>query len=133
MRFLRFIMSGAAGFIGSQLCDRLIAEGHTVIGLDKLITGSRRNMDHLIGPPRCEFREGDVTKPFEIEDAIEGSLHFASLASPKDCLEHLIETPESGSSALMGAVKSAPGLFDCESSYSLTSASRTTGGLLWGS
>src|SRR5579884_997396 len=90
-------MSGAAGFIGSHFCDRLLAEGHEVIGLDNLITGSRRNLEHLAGNPRFEFRECDVTKPFEIEGRVDASLHLASLASPKDYLEHPIETLESGS------------------------------------
>src|SRR5258708_2295932 len=104
---LRFIMSGAAGFIGSHLCDRLVAEGHSVIGLDNLITGSRRNIEHLIGHPRFEFREWDVARPFEIAEPIDGSLHLASLASPKDYLDHPIETLESGSSATRNMLEQA--------------------------
>jgi dTDP-glucose 4,6-dehydratase len=100
-------MSGAAGFIGSHLCDRLVAEGHNVIGLDNLITGSRRNIDHLIGHPRFEFRECDVTQPFEIEEPIDGSLHLASLASPKDYLDHPIETMDVGSSGTRNMLEQA--------------------------
>ncbi len=92
-------MSGAAGFIGSHLCDRLLAENHSVVALDNLITGSRRNIAHLAGNPRFEFREWDITQPFVIDGAIDGSLHLASLASPKDYLNHPIETLESGSTA----------------------------------
>lgn len=92
-------MSGAAGFIGSHFCDRLIAEGHTVIGLDNLITGSRRNLAHLVDQPRFEFREWDVTRPFEADAPVDGILHLASLASPKDYLDHPLETLESGSTA----------------------------------
>jgi dTDP-glucose 4,6-dehydratase len=92
-------MSGAAGFIGSHFCDRLIAEGHTVIGLDNLITGSHRNIAHLLNHPRFAFREVDVTQPFDVEGPIDGSLHLASLASPKEYLDHPIETLESGSAA----------------------------------
>jgi dTDP-glucose 4,6-dehydratase len=90
-------MSGAAGFIGSHFCDRLLAEGHTVVGLDNLITGSKRNLEHLRGNPRFRFVEHDVTEPFETEAPVDGVLHLASLASPKDYLEHPIETLESGS------------------------------------
>ena len=96
---LRFVMSGAAGFIGSHFCDRLIAEGHTVVGLDNLITGSQRNIAHLRSHPRFEFRALDVAQPFDIEGTVDGSLHLASLASPKDYLDHPIETLESGSAA----------------------------------
>src|SRR5438132_1623335 len=92
-------MSGAAGFIGSHFCDRLIAEGHTVVGLDNLITGSHRNIAHLINHPCFAFREVDVTQPFDVEGPIDGSLHLASLASPKEYLDHPIETLESGSAA----------------------------------
>ena len=90
-------MSGAAGFIGSHFCDRLIADGHEVIALDNLITGSNANIAHLLDHPNFEYREWDVTQPFEIDSPIDGSLHLASLASPKDYLEHPIETLEVGS------------------------------------
>src|ERR1700676_3103915 len=90
-------MSGAAGFIGSHLCDRLIAEGHHVVGLDNLITGATRNLDHLKGNSRFEFREWDVCEPVEIGGPFDGVLHLASLASPVDYLEHPIETLDVGS------------------------------------
>ncbi len=96
---MRFVISGAAGFIGSHLCDRLLAENHSVVALDNLITGSRRNIAHLASNPRFEFREWDVAQPFAIDGPIDGSLHLASLASPKDYLSHPIETLESGSTA----------------------------------
>ncbi len=90
-------MSGAAGFIGSHFCDRLIAEGHHVVGLDNLITGSPRNLEHLRGNPRFEFREQDVCRPFNVDGPVDGVLHLASFASPKDYLEHPIETMDVGS------------------------------------
>jgi len=96
---LRFIMSGAAGFIGSHFCDRLLDEGHTVVGLDNLITGSTRNIEHLRGNSSFRFLEHDVTVLFESDSPVDGVLHLASLASPKDYLEHPIETLESGSTA----------------------------------
>jgi dTDP-glucose 4,6-dehydratase len=90
-------MSGAAGFIGSHFCDRLIAAGHQVVGVDNLITGAARNIEHLIGNPSFEFRECDVCKPFEVPGPVDGVLHLASLASPKEYLGHPIETLEVGS------------------------------------
>lgn len=90
-------MSGAAGFIGSHLCDRLIAEGHSVLGLDNFITGADRNLEHLEGNPAFTFREWDVCRPLEVEGPVDGVLHLASLASPKDYFKHPIETLEVGS------------------------------------
>jgi dTDP-glucose 4,6-dehydratase len=95
---VRYIISGAAGFIGSHLSDRLIEQGHTVVGLDNLITGRLQNIEHLLGNPNFVFLEHDVTKPIEIEGPIDGVFHLASLASPVDYLKHPIETLESGSS-----------------------------------
>jgi len=94
---LRIILSGAAGFIGSHLCDRLLAEGHTVTGVDNLLTGSLANIAHLAGHPRFTFLQNDVTKPFSLEGAVDAVLHLASPASPKDYLRYPIETLEAGS------------------------------------
>jgi Nucleoside-diphosphate-sugar epimerases len=58
---LRYVISGAAGFIGSHLCETLLGEGHSVVGLDNLITGSRDNIEHLTNNPKFEFHEVDVT------------------------------------------------------------------------
>ena len=94
---LRIVVSGAAGFVPSHMCDRLLAEGHTVIGLDNLITGARRNIAHLAGNPKFSFHSQDVTEPFEIAGEVDAVLHMASPASPKDYLEHPIETLDVGS------------------------------------
>lgn len=94
---LRVIVSGAAGFIGSHLCDRLVEEGHTVVGLDNLLTGALDNLARLEGHPRFRFVKHDVTGPFEMDGEAEAVLHLASPASPKDYLEHPIETLEAGS------------------------------------
>jgi dTDP-glucose 4,6-dehydratase len=90
-------MSGAAGFIGSHLCDRLIAEGHQVVGYDNFMTGDARNLEHLKGNPAFEFRHWDVCQPLEADGPVDGVLHLASLASPKDYFEHPIETLDVGS------------------------------------
>lgn len=95
---MHLLVSGAAGFIGSHLCDRLLAEGHSVVGLDNLLTGSRDNIAHLDRHSRFEFQKVDVSKPFHIDGAFDGVLHLASPASPKDYIEHPIETLEVGSS-----------------------------------
>jgi len=95
---VRFIISGAAGFIGSHLCDRLIGEEHSVLAIDNLITGARRNLEHLEGNRLFEFRQLDICKPFEDSGPVDGCLHLASLASPRDYLEHPIETLDVGSS-----------------------------------
>jgi dTDP-glucose 4,6-dehydratase len=94
---LRLILSGAAGFIGSHFCDRLLAEGHTVVGLDNLLTGSLSNLAHLEGHPRFRFVRHDVAQPIETDDPVDGVLHLASPASPKDYLAYPVETLEVGS------------------------------------
>jgi len=94
---LRLLLSGTAGFIPSHLCDRLLAEGHTVVGLDNFLTGRRENIAHLDGHPRFEFLEHDVTQTIPVEGPFDAVLHLASPASPKDYLEHPVETLEVGS------------------------------------
>ncbi len=94
---MRLVVSGAAGFIGSHLCDRLLADGHEVVGLDNLLTGSMENLAHLEDHPRFRFILHDVTQPVEVDGVIDGVLHLASPASPKDYLEHPIETLDVGS------------------------------------
>ena len=91
------LISGAAGFIGSHLCDRLVGEGHTVVGLDNLITGSRRNLKQLNGAAGFRFIEHDVTQPVDVAGPFDHVWHLASLASPKEYLTHPLETLESGS------------------------------------
>jgi len=94
---LRLVVSGAAGFIGSHLCDRLVEEGHSVIGLDNLLTGSLDNLAQLEGHPHFRFLRHDVTEPVQLDGGVDGIVHLASPASPKDYLEHPIETLEAGS------------------------------------
>ena len=94
---MRIVVSGAAGFIASHMCDRLVAENHTVIGLDNFLTGSARNLAHLAGEARFRFVEQDITQPFTLDGPVDSVLHMASPASPKDYLEHPIETLDVGS------------------------------------
>jgi len=94
---LRLVMSGAAGFIGSHLCDRLLADGHSVLGVDNLLTGSLRNLEHLASHPGFAFLQHDVTLPLQVDGPVDGVLHLASPASPKDYLQYPIETLEVGS------------------------------------
>jgi dTDP-glucose 4,6-dehydratase len=96
---MRHLVSGAAGFIGSHLCDRLLAEGGEVVGLDNLITGSRENIEHLAGNAHFQFREFDVTRAIDVAGRFDHVWHLASLASPKFYLKYPIETLESGSTA----------------------------------
>jgi len=95
---VRHLISGAAGFIGSHLCDRLIEDGETVVGIDNLITGSRGNLDQLAGEARFQFIEGDVVHEIPVDGRFDHVWHLASLASPKDYFEHPIETLDVGSS-----------------------------------
>ena len=94
---MRLILAGIAGFIGSHLADRLLAEGHSVTGLDNFLTGSPRNIDHLKNHPRFEFFRHDICEPFEFQGTVDGVLNLASPASPRDYLEHPIETLAVGS------------------------------------
>jgi dTDP-glucose 4,6-dehydratase len=94
---VRHLVSGAAGFIGSHLCDRLIHLGHSVVGLDNLITGSRRNVAHLEGNPHFRLVECDVTASIDAGGRFDHVWHLASLASPKEYLAHPIQTLDVGS------------------------------------
>jgi hypothetical protein len=82
----RVLITGAAGFLGSHLCDRFIREGFYVIAMDNLITGSLKNIEHLFKLPDFEFYHHDVTKFIHINGKIDYILHFASPASPIDYL-----------------------------------------------
>lgn len=94
---MRYLVSGGAGFIGSHLCDRLLADGHSVLALDNLVTGSVRNIAHLRDHPEFRFLECDVTAGVPAGGRFDGVMHLASLASPKDYFAKPIETLESGS------------------------------------
>jgi dTDP-glucose 4,6-dehydratase len=94
---MRVLVTGGAGFLGSHLCDRLLAEGHDVIAMDNLITGSTDNISHLAGNRRFQFIHHDVTEYIYVKGPIDAILHFASPASPIDYLELPIQTLKVGS------------------------------------
>ncbi len=94
---MRILVTGGAGFLGSHLCDRLLAEGHDVIAMDNLITGSTDNIAHLSGNRRFQFIHHDVTNYIYLKGTLDAILHFASPASPIDYLELPIQTLKVGS------------------------------------
>lgn len=94
---MRILITGAAGFLGSHLCDRFIDEGYQVVGMDNLITGDLQNIQHLFPRKEFEFHHHDVTKYVHVPGALDYILHFASPASPIDYLEMPIQTLKVGS------------------------------------
>jgi dTDP-glucose 4,6-dehydratase len=105
-RNMRVLITGAAGFLGSHLCDALLADGNSVVGVDNFITGNSANLAHLSGEPRFEFVEQDVIEPFDVGD-IAFVFHFASPASPVDYLKHGIATLRVGSEGTMNCLELA--------------------------
>ncbi|MDU8884639.1 UDP-glucuronic acid decarboxylase family protein [Yeosuana sp. MJ-SS3] len=93
----RVLITGAAGFLGSHLCDRFLKEGFYVIGIDNYITGDKKNLNHLNNNSNFEFIEHDVTEFVKIEGNLDYILHFASPASPIDYLKIPIQTLKVGS------------------------------------
>jgi dTDP-glucose 4,6-dehydratase len=93
----RTVITGGAGFVGSHLCERFLAEGHDVVCVDNLLTGHRRNFAHLLDNPRFSFVDHNVSQPIAIDGVVDNVLHFASPASPADYLAHPIATLKVGS------------------------------------
>ncbi len=104
---MRVVLTGGAGFLGSHLCDLLIAKGWDVLCLDNLITGSETNIAHLLSHPQFRFAKQDVSDPIEVSGAVDAVMHFASPASPPDYLKYPIETLKVGSFGTYDALELA--------------------------
>jgi dTDP-glucose 4,6-dehydratase len=106
---MRAVVTGGAGFLGSHLCDRLIAEGWEVLALDNFITGAEVNVRHLSKNPKFKLENRDVSEPasLEVHGEVSYVLHFASPASPPDYLKHPIATMKVGSIGTQNALELA--------------------------
>ena len=93
---MNILISGGAGFVGSHLCDRYLAEGNRVLAVDNFITGQKDNIEHLVGRTDFRFIEHDVSTPLFLDEKIDRILHFASPASPVDYLLLPIQTLKVG-------------------------------------
>ena len=93
---MRALVTGAGGFLGSHICERLLAEGHEVVGLDNFVTGRKKNLTHLLDGDRFALVEGDVSEDIEVKGPFDAVLHLASPASPPDYLELPIQTLKAG-------------------------------------
>ena len=94
---MNIVITGGSGFVGSYLCEKLINNGHKIIVIDNLLTGSRENINDLLDNENFSFIEHDVQDHIEIEDKVDYVLHFASAASPKAYTEHPVNTLKAGS------------------------------------
>ena len=121
---MRAVATGAAGFLGSHLCDRLLAEGYDVLGLDNFITGEESNLAHLHGNARFQLERKDVSQPIHVAGPVGYVFHFASPASPPDYLKFPIETLKVGS---LGTLHSLDLAFEKNAKFLLASTSECYG------
>jgi dTDP-glucose 4,6-dehydratase len=104
---VRVVITGVAGFLGSHLSDRFLADGHEVLGVDNFLTGDHANLAHLAREPRFDFAEQDVVAGLDADGPVDGVLHLASPASPVDYYEHPIATLDVGSIGTRNALELA--------------------------
>jgi dTDP-glucose 4,6-dehydratase len=100
----RVVVTGGAGFLGSHLCERLLARGDEVIAVDNLLTGRRENVEHLLGIGGFTLREADITQPWDVEGSVDGVMNFASPASPIDYARLPMETLLTGTVGTLNAL-----------------------------
>jgi nucleoside-diphosphate-sugar epimerase len=105
----RAVVTGGAGFVGSHLCDRLLAEGWEVVCVDSLLTGRTENLTSAQSHDRFSLHEADITRGLDIDGPLDWVFHFASPASPRDYLEHPIETLEVGALGSLECLRLAQG------------------------
>ena len=120
----RAVVTGGAGFVGSHVCDRLLAEGWDVVCIDSLLTGDLENLTHARAVDRFTFQHADVTQPFDVDGPIDWVFHLASPASPKDYLEHPVSTLEVGALGTLNGLRLAR---DKGASFFLSSTSEVYG------
>jgi dTDP-glucose 4,6-dehydratase len=104
---MRAVLTGGAGFLGSHLCDRLLAEGWEVLALDNFVTGAESNVRHLSENRKFQLEEKDVSDSLQVDGEVDYVLHFASPASPPDYLKHPIATLKVGSIGTQNALELA--------------------------
>jgi dTDP-glucose 4,6-dehydratase len=121
---MRAVVTGAAGFLGSHLCDRLLAEGYDVLALDNFITGEESNLAHLHDNTRLQLERKDVSQPIHVTGPVGYVFHFASPASPPDYLRFPIETLKVGS---LGTMHSLDLAFEKNAKFLLASTSECYG------
>src|SRR5437588_2506312 len=103
---MRSLVTGGAGFLGSHLCDALLAQGHSLVAVDNFLTGRKENLAHLSRDNRFQLEEHDICQPFDF-GPVDFVLNFASPASPCDYAEHGIETLKVGSYGTLNALELA--------------------------